>query len=64
MSTYHAFSEIILGLLYQVVGKQTHDSRLVAAIIVHQIDYLLTFNTKDFQRFSEMTAITPLNISP
>ncbi|PSO81021.1 MAG: hypothetical protein BRC44_05585 [Cyanobacteria bacterium QS_4_48_99] len=28
-------------------------------MIVHQIDYLLTFNTKDFQRFSEMTAISP-----
>ena len=47
---------------YRVVGKQTHDSRLVAAMIVHKIDSLLTFNTKDFQRFTEITAVSPLHL--
>ena len=50
-----------LVINYQVIGKQTHDSRLVAAMMVHGIEYLLTFNTKDFHRFSEITAISPLN---
>ncbi len=44
-------------------GKQTHDTRLVAAMIIHQIPYLLTFNTEDFKRFTEITAIDPRPIS-
>lgn len=48
---------------YQVLGKQAHDTRLVAAMLVHQITHLLTFNTDNFQRFSEVTAINPRQIS-
>lgn len=42
---------------YQVMGKQAHDTRLVAAMTAHQITHLLTFNTADFKRFTEITAI-------
>jgi predicted nucleic acid-binding protein len=52
-----------LVIKYQVKGKQAHDTRLVAAMIVHQITHLLTFNTDDFKRFSEITAIAPRNIA-
>jgi predicted nucleic acid-binding protein len=48
---------------YQVMGKQVHDTRLVAAMIAHQITHLLTFNTDDFKRFAEITAIDPRSIS-
>lgn len=44
---------------HQVMGKQAHDTRLVAAMIAHQILHLLTFNTDDFKRFTEITAIDP-----
>ncbi len=37
-----------LVVKYQVMGKLTHDTRLVAAAIVHQLTHLLTFNTDDF----------------
>jgi predicted nucleic acid-binding protein len=47
---------------YQVVGKQVHDTRLVAAMIVHQITHLLTFNVNDFQRFSEIEVVDPRDI--
>ena len=47
---------------YQVRGKQAHDTRLVAAMIVHQISYLLTFNTADFGRFAEISALDPREI--
>ena len=33
-----------------VMGKTAHDTRLVAAMKVHGISDLLTFNVKDFQR--------------
>ena len=51
-----------LVIKYQVRGKQAHDTRLVAAMLVHQIPCLLTFNTADFKRFAEITAIAPQDI--
>ncbi|AUT02833.1 PIN domain nuclease [Nostoc sp. CENA543] len=51
-----------LVIKYQVRGKQVHDTRLVAAMIVHQISHLLTFNTDDFKRFTEITAIAPQHL--
>lgn len=52
-----------LVVKYQVKGKQVHDTRLVAAMIAHQITHLLTFNTADFKRFTEIIVIDPRDIS-
>lgn len=46
-------------LQYRVAGKQTHDARLVAAMRVHDLTDLLTFNTTDFKRFTAITAVSP-----
>ena len=46
-------------LQYRVSGKQVHDARLVAAMRVHNVTHLLTFNTADFKRFSFITAVSP-----
>jgi predicted nucleic acid-binding protein len=51
-----------LVVKYQVVGKNAHDTRLVAAMIVHGIPRILTFNTTDFQRYQEITAISPADV--
>jgi predicted nucleic acid-binding protein len=48
---------------HQVVGKRVYDARLVAAMKVHNVTHLLTFNTDDFKRFSEITAVNPINVS-
>ena len=48
----------------QVVGKQAHDTRLVAAMIAHKLTHLLTFNADDFKRFSEITVVDPQSIPP
>jgi predicted nucleic acid-binding protein len=42
-----------------VLGKQVYDVRLVAAMIVHDLTHLLTFNTDDFKRFTTITAVKP-----
>ena len=47
---------------YQVLGKNVHDARLVAAMIRHKLSHLLTFNIKDFKRFVEITVIDPQNL--
>jgi predicted nucleic acid-binding protein len=48
-----------LVLKYKVSGVQVHDTRLVASMVVHGVTNILTFNTKDFSRFSEITPIHP-----
>jgi predicted nucleic acid-binding protein len=42
-----------------VKGKNTHDARLVAAMLRHGVTHLLTFNQPDFSRFTEITVVTP-----
>jgi hypothetical protein len=41
------------------MGKNAHDARLVAAMIIHGIERLSTFNVADFRRYREITAISP-----
>jgi len=47
---------------HQVLGKQVYDARLVAAMSVHHVTHLLTFNTDDFKRFTTITAVNPQSI--
>lgn len=42
-----------------ISGKNAHDARLVAAMQLHSITHLLTFNDKDFRRFTSITVLTP-----
>lgn len=44
---------------YKVEGKTAHDARLVAAMQRHHIEHLLTFNVKDFKRYTHITLHAP-----
>ena len=44
---------------HRVIGKQAHDARLVASMLVHSVTHLLTFNTNDFKRYDEITVVNP-----
>ena len=48
---------------YAVSGKPAHDARLVAAMQVHGLDAILTFNTADFTRFASITVLDPMVVS-
>jgi predicted nucleic acid-binding protein len=37
--------------IYQVIGNQVYDARLVAAMLVYRIGRILTFNGADFSRY-------------
>ena len=52
-----------LLVLYRVSGVRVHDARLVAAMHVHNVNLILTFNTKDFARFTDIEAIHPTNLA-
>jgi predicted nucleic acid-binding protein len=49
---------------HQVVGKHAHDARIVAAMKLHGISHLLTFNKGDFSRYPGVTALDPVAIAP
>ena len=47
---------------HQVAGKQAHDARLVAAMAVHGLTRLLTFNPRHFARYPEIETIDPSTV--
>lgn len=48
---------------HNVSGVQVHDARLVAAMRVHNVKKILTFNAEDFARFTDIEAVQPQTIS-
>lgn len=49
---------------YKVSGVQVHDARLVATMKVHQLSHILTYNSKDFNRYAkEIVVLHPQDIS-
>ncbi len=44
---------------HSVLGKRAHDARLVAAMLVHGLARLLTFNVADFVRCPGITVLDP-----
>jgi predicted nucleic acid-binding protein len=48
---------------HNVLGKNAHDARLVAAMLVHGVTHLLTFNVTDFSRFPGITVLDPAAVA-
>jgi predicted nucleic acid-binding protein len=51
-----------LVVTHSVLGKQVHDARIVAAMNVHKVTHILTFNLDDFKRYSAITIVDPATI--
>ena len=47
---------------HSVSGRQAHDARLVAAMLVHGVSHLFTFNAADFKRYDEITVVDPASV--
>lgn len=48
----------------RVMGKRTHDARIIATMLANGITHLLTFNPSDFAGISSITIIHPQNLTP
>jgi predicted nucleic acid-binding protein len=48
----------------RVMGKRTHDARIIAAMLANGITHLLTFNPSDFAGISSITIIHPQDLPP
>lgn len=44
---------------HQILGKPTHDARLVAAMLRHGLTHILTFNLADFEWYSGIEVVSP-----
>ena len=60
-----AVTEKLLELIEQTEtsGKQIHDANIVATMLVHGVNELLTNNPGDFARYSGVIRVTPLEVS-
>jgi predicted nucleic acid-binding protein len=52
-----------LVIQHDVKGKSAHDARLAAAMNVHRINQILTFNGTDFARYPGIAVIDPATIT-
>ncbi|WP_459555203.1 type II toxin-antitoxin system VapC family toxin [Lacunimicrobium album] len=52
---FEKWREITSG--HRVLGKTAHDARIVAAMLVHGIQHLVTFNCTDFNRYSALISV-------
>ena len=48
-----------LVIQYQVSGKTAHDARLVAAMQVHGLTSILTFDKRGFTRYAGIEVVHP-----
>lgn len=58
---FHAWLDLVLR--HDVKGKVSHDARMVAAMLVHSVGHVLTFNVADFARFSNISVLSPEQVT-
>ena len=51
-----------LAHAHAVSGRESHDTRLVAAMLVHGVTHILTFNAGDFKRYQEIIVVNPPDV--
>ncbi|MEK7723450.1 MAG: type II toxin-antitoxin system VapC family toxin [Acidobacteriota bacterium] len=60
IDVYKNWRELVVN--HSVSGVQVHDAKIAAAMKVHNIQYLLTFNAKDFKRYADIEAVEPKDV--
>lgn len=61
-SIYDQWERLVVQ--YQVKGVNVHDARLTAAMLVHGLTHILTFNVEDFNRYAgEITPVPPTSVN-
>jgi predicted nucleic acid-binding protein len=57
---YRNWRELVVK--HSVSGVKVHDAKIVASMKTHNIENLLTFNAKDFKRYTDIKAVEPKNV--
>ena len=58
---YAAWESLVIQ--HQVSGKPAHDTRLVAAMRVHGVTAILTFDKTGFSRYSNIEVLHPADVA-
>lgn len=56
-AVFEEWKKLVVAL--GVSGKNVHDAKLVAAMNVHQVTHVLTFNEADFRRYAGIVIVRP-----
>ncbi len=59
-AVYAEWRRLVTG--HGVSGKKSHDARLVAAMKVHRVTRVLTFNVQDFRRYEGIAVTHPEDV--
>jgi len=59
---YTAWKQIVAA--HKVKGVKVYDARLAAIMSVYAVENVLTFNSVDFERFTNVRAIQPSSLVP
>lgn len=59
---YSAWKQIVSD--HKVQGVKVYDARLVAIMSIYTVESVLTFNSVDFERFTNVRAIHPSSLTP
>jgi predicted nucleic acid-binding protein len=59
---YRAWKQIVAA--HKVQGVKVYDARLAAIMRVYAVESVLTFNSVDFERFTNVRAIHPSSLVP
>ncbi len=60
VSVYQEWRRLVFQ--YRVSGVQVHDCYIAAAMQAHNITHLLTFNTSDFARYTNIAVVDPATV--
>lgn len=60
LATFNEWRRLVSD--FQISGVAVHNTKIVASMIVHRIQFLVTSNVRDFQRFTMITVIHPKDI--
>ncbi len=60
VEVYRNWRELVVK--HSVSGIQVHDAKIVAAMKAHNIENLLTFNAKDFKRYTDIKIFEPKDV--
>lgn len=60
LEVYENWRELVVN--HSVSGVKVHDAKIAAAMKAHNIQNLLTFNAKDFKRFTDIEAVEPKDV--
>jgi predicted nucleic acid-binding protein len=59
-SVYAEWKRLVIA--HGVSGARAHDTRLVAIMLAHGVENILTFNVSDFRRYAGIQVVHPTDI--